>query len=219
MRGRVWTEGAPGLWPEQDPPGNDPGGMGFKNHTPSPGRFLSCISCIILFAGRNIKVSSTKMAVKKSDDILIIGAGVFGLSTALELTKRGYTKITVLDRHVPPVVDGSSVDISRIIRADYAHPVYAQMALEAYKGWTSTYSGFYHESGFILLSETPENPYLEGSKQNILAKGGYVDEFSNISEMSSIYPSIEADLPSSSGYHNPVGGWADAAGSISHLAS
>ncbi|KAF7515178.1 hypothetical protein PCG10_003566 [Penicillium crustosum] len=151
------------------------------------------------------------MAVKKSDDILIIGAGVFGLSTALELTKRGYTKITVLDRHVPPVVDGSSVDISRIIRADYAHPVYAQMALEAYKGWTSTYSGFYHESGFILLSETPENPYLEGSKQNILAKGGYVDEFSNISEMSSIYPSIEADLPSSSGYHNPVGGWADAA--------
>lgn len=34
MRGCVWTEGAPGPWPEQDPPGNDPGGMGFKNHTP-----------------------------------------------------------------------------------------------------------------------------------------------------------------------------------------
>ncbi|KAJ5531668.1 hypothetical protein N7527_005061 [Penicillium freii] len=86
------------------------------------------------------------MAVKKSDDILIIGAGVFGLSTALELTKRGYSNITVLDRHVPPIVDGSSVN-SRIIRADYADPVYSQMALEAYKGWTSTYSDFYHQSG------------------------------------------------------------------------
>ncbi|OQD68908.1 hypothetical protein PENPOL_c002G09246 [Penicillium polonicum] len=159
------------------------------------------------------------MAVKKSDNILIIGAGVFGLSTALELTKRGYSNITVLDRHVPPVVDGSSVDISRIIRADYADPVYSQMALEAYKGWTSTYSNFYHQSGFIMLSETPENPYVEGSKRNILDKGGHVDEFSNINQMSSIYPSIEANLPSSSGYHNPVGGWADAAGSISHLAS
>jgi sarcosine oxidase/L-pipecolate oxidase len=159
------------------------------------------------------------MTVNKNDVILIIGAGIFGLSTALELTKRGYTNITVLDRHVPPVVDGSSVDISRIIRADYADPVYAQMALEAYKGWTSTYSDFYHKSGFILFSETPRNPYLESSKQNIVDKGGQVDEFSNISQMSSIYPSIEAKIPSSPGYHNPVGGWADAAGSISQLAS
>ncbi|OJJ00707.1 hypothetical protein ASPVEDRAFT_51832 [Aspergillus versicolor CBS 583.65] len=156
---------------------------------------------------------------QKSDPILIIGAGVFGLSTALELTKRGYTNITVLDRHVPPVVDGSSVDISRIIRADYADPIYAQMALEAYKGWTSTYSDFYHQSGFILLSETANNKYLQSSKQNIIDKGGHVDDFSDISQMRSLYPSIEARLPAAEGYHNPVGGWADAAGSIGHLAS
>ncbi|KAL4930249.1 uncharacterized protein BDV17DRAFT_289853 [Aspergillus undulatus] len=75
------------------------------------------------------------MPVSQNDPILITGAGVFGLSTALELTRRGYTNIAVLDRHVPPVVDGSSVDISRIIRADYAGPIYAQMALEASAFW------------------------------------------------------------------------------------
>ncbi|KAL4971950.1 FAD dependent oxidoreductase [Aspergillus desertorum] len=159
------------------------------------------------------------MTNRKSDSILIVGAGVFGLSTAFELTKRGYTNITVLDRHVPPVVDGSSVDISRIIRADYADPVYAQMALEAYKGWTSTYADFYHESGFIMISETAFNPYIEKSKQNIIDKGGLVDEFSNIAQMRALSQGIEADLPSAQGYRNPRGGWADAAGSIGRLAS
>jgi sarcosine oxidase/L-pipecolate oxidase len=35
--------------------------------------------------------------------VVIVGAGVFGLSTALELRERGFTKVTVLDRQVPPV--------------------------------------------------------------------------------------------------------------------
>jgi sarcosine oxidase/L-pipecolate oxidase len=34
----------------------------------------------------------------KNDAIIIVGAGVFGLSTALHLAKRGYTNVTVFDR-------------------------------------------------------------------------------------------------------------------------
>ncbi|KAL2830435.1 FAD dependent oxidoreductase [Aspergillus pseudoustus] len=153
-----------------------------------------------------------------ADAILIIGAGVFGLSTALELTKRGYRNITVLDRHVPPVVDGSSVDISRIIRADYADPIYAQMALEAQEGWSTTYSDFYHKSGFVLFSDK-SNAYLQKSKETILEKGGYVDELSDLSQLRRLYPAVEANVPGAQGYHNPSGGWADAAGSIGLLAS
>lgn len=33
-----------------------------------------------------------------SDPVLIVGAGVFGLSTALHLAKRGFNDITVLDK-------------------------------------------------------------------------------------------------------------------------
>lgn len=40
----------------------------------------------------------------KQRQIVIVGAGVFGLSTALELSNRGFQSITVLDRHVPPVL-------------------------------------------------------------------------------------------------------------------
>jgi glycine/D-amino acid oxidase-like deaminating enzyme len=35
---------------------------------------------------------------KDKDQIIIIGAGIFGLSTAIHLAQRGYTQITVFDR-------------------------------------------------------------------------------------------------------------------------
>ena len=41
--------------------------------------------------------------MSQNDRIVIIGAGVFGLSTAVELSNLGYKDIVVLDRHVPPV--------------------------------------------------------------------------------------------------------------------
>ena len=34
----------------------------------------------------------------KDDPILIVGAGIFGLSTALHLARRGYRHVTVFDR-------------------------------------------------------------------------------------------------------------------------
>lgn len=40
------------------------------------------------------------MAIRpsKNDPIVIVGAGIFGLSTALHLTRRGYQDVTVFDR-------------------------------------------------------------------------------------------------------------------------
>ncbi|KAJ5081654.1 hypothetical protein NUU61_009918 [Penicillium alfredii] len=159
------------------------------------------------------------MSPSKSDSILIVGAGVFGLSTALELKKRGYSDITVVDRYVPPAVDGSSVDISRIIRSDYADPIYSQMAREAYQGWTTEYQDQYHQSGFVLLSETPQNTYMEKSKAVIRASGGKVDDLPDATQLLNTYPNVQANLSGLNGYHNPVGGWADAGGSIQKLAS
>src|SRR5689334_22504431 len=76
--------------------------------------------------------------------ILIIGSGVFGLSTALALASRdvfAQSSITVIDRSDPsqpgafPSPDAASVDTSRIIRADYADPAYAALGDEAQVQW------------------------------------------------------------------------------------
>ena len=54
--------------------------------------------------------------------VIIVGAGVFGLSTALAINRRfPSTSVTVVDRYTPPVPDATSVDTSRIIRPGVCH--------------------------------------------------------------------------------------------------
>ncbi|KAL0265002.1 hypothetical protein SLS55_000958 [Diplodia seriata] len=66
------------------------------------------------------------------DSVIIVGAGVFGLSTALAIERRfPTTLITVIDRLMPPVVDGTSVDTSRVIRPDYVYQAYERLAVKS----------------------------------------------------------------------------------------
>lgn len=110
--------------------------------------------------------------------ILIIGSGVFGLSTAYALARRdvfSQTSITVVDRAasasdrdpVFPARDSSSIDSSRIIRADYADPAYTKLAAEAQRQWRQAEGpddlgaeGRYTESGLVMVADgtPPENP-------------------------------------------------------------
>ncbi|KAI2627101.1 FAD dependent oxidoreductase [Hypomontagnella submonticulosa] len=121
--------------------------------------------------------------------ILIIGAGVFGLSTALALTKRAEfaaTSITVLDRSpdrgVFPARDASSIDSSRIIRSDYADPAYAALASEAQAHWRQTDpdslggEGRYTESGFLLAANAEPLTREDGSQTGMAyAKKSWVN--------------------------------------------
>ncbi|KAE8149756.1 FAD dependent oxidoreductase [Aspergillus avenaceus] len=156
----------------------------------------------------------SNISTSKAESILIVGAGAFGLSTALELTSRGYTNITVLDRYSPPVPDGSSVDVSRVIRTEYADPVYSQMAQEALQGWKSEYKDHYHHTGFAMLSETASNPYIKKTLEIVHDQGRVLDEFVDGNGLKQPYPDIRADFSSLRAYHNREGGWADAEGSI-----
>ncbi|KAJ5084919.1 hypothetical protein NUU61_009498 [Penicillium alfredii] len=85
----------------------------------------------------------------KNERIVIVGAGAFGLSTALTLVQQGYNSVTVLDRSMPPVPDGSS------------DPVYARIAKEAYDLWkTPEYQDAFHSTPcqWVCQDSTPEQP-------------------------------------------------------------
>lgn len=89
--------------------------------------------------------------------ILIIGSGVFGLSTAWSLTQDPHflkSKITLLDRAAFPAPDGSSIDSSRIVRADYPDAAYARLAAEAQQKWRGEFGaeGRYTECGLSIFS-------------------------------------------------------------------
>lgn len=156
--------------------------------------------------------------LSKDESILIVGAGVFGLSTALELKQRGYRDVTVLDRYPPPVVDGSSVDISRVIRVDYADPLYGKMAREAHQGWTTEYKDHYHSSGFVMVCNTSGSSYIDQAMEVNKEMGSKLDVYPDARQVVERYPSIPSHFDSTlKAYVNGLGGWADAEESIREL--
>ncbi|KEY63984.1 hypothetical protein S7711_07981 [Stachybotrys chartarum IBT 7711] len=167
--------------------------------------------------------------------ILIVGAGVFGLSSAWALTKRPFfadTSIVVVDdtRGTFPASDGASVDSSRIIRADYANAAYADLASKAQEEWRKQGDddlggqGRYTESGFITSANTFEEvsvggktgmEYAKASLDNVLRlmkeKGAQEQParvFHNKEDIQS-YLGVQGD-PGDWGYLNYGSGWAHA---------
>jgi sarcosine oxidase / L-pipecolate oxidase len=159
--------------------------------------------------------------VTKDQSVLIVGAGVFGLSTALALKERGFSDITVIDRYNPPVPDGSSNDISRIIRPDYVDQFYGRMAKEAIQSWRSSslYRPHYHETGFLMSSETPNDPYLAKNMDNLRLQGQSPRNFESNADIKQTFPGLAAMQSSLTGYLNPNAGWADAAGAVRAVAT
>jgi len=154
---------------------------------------------------------------QKDAQVLVVGAGVFGLTLALELKRRGYKYVTVLDRYLPPVPDGSSVDISRVVRPDYADQFYADMAVDAIKGWETEFSAYFHRSGLLSLSETQKHPYIQQACENLRNLGLSVSECSG-KVARKRFPMIHGDISHMIGYNNTGCGWADAEQSILYLA-
>ncbi|KAL2021278.1 hypothetical protein VTK56DRAFT_7357 [Thermocarpiscus australiensis] len=127
------------------------------------------------------RASSASLPFSPPSSILIIGSGVFGLTTALALTRRqifANCSITVVDRADPsqpgafPSPDAASTDSSRIIRADYADPAYAALGEEAQTEWCKQNKptdlgaqGRYHEAGLVLVADAAPADGAPSSKK------------------------------------------------------
>ncbi|KAI1405055.1 FAD dependent oxidoreductase [Hypoxylon fuscum] len=83
-------------------------------------------------------------AIAPSSKIIIIGSGVFGISTALWLARSKYTDVTVFDMQdtasigYDPLsgIDSASADLNKIIRFSYGSEIeYQRLATEAARMW------------------------------------------------------------------------------------
>lgn len=90
--------------------------------------------------------------LSKSESIIVVGAGTFGLSTAWHLARAGYTDVTVIDRHDAPSIASAGYDLNKIFRTEYAEEAYTRLAKEAREVWLNepVLRGCYHESGCTL---------------------------------------------------------------------
>ena len=59
--------------------------------------------------------------LNKYEPVPILGAGTFGLSTALHLSRAGHADITLLDSSaLLPLANSAGNDLNKIVRAEYA---------------------------------------------------------------------------------------------------
>jgi sarcosine oxidase len=72
--------------------------------------------------------------VEETADVVVVGLGVIGLSTAHALARRG-RRVVGIDRLGTGHPATSSTGPSRSIRVAYDEPVYAALAREAFEGW------------------------------------------------------------------------------------
>jgi sarcosine oxidase/L-pipecolate oxidase len=89
----------------------------------------------------------------ENESYLIIGAGVFGASTALHLRRaKPSATITLLDRTPFPNPSAASHDVNKIVRADYDDIFYMKLALDAVEHWRTDpiFKDYYHETGMAF---------------------------------------------------------------------
>ena len=154
-------------------------------------------------------------------DVIIVGAGVFGVSAALELVRRGHA-VTLVDPGPLPHPDASSTDISKMVRPDYgADYFYSRFALECITQWRKWNSEIgrplYHETGFLVLAGGEMRPggFEHDSREALLRLGHEVDRIGG-GELHRLFPAWSADQYPD-GYFNPQAGWAESRNVVSWL--
>ncbi|RMJ22504.1 FAD dependent oxidoreductase [Aspergillus sp. HF37] len=156
---------------------------------------------------------------------LIIGAGIFGLSTAFHLALRDprhASRITILDRAPAPSAPAASTDLNKIVRADYSSPLYMELGFGAISAWKEPpFRDFYHQTGWVMMDEE-DSDLAERVRANFRACGreeGIADLTED--EVRSKWGGLLNDTDYTGFgryYFNATAGWADAGAAVARLA-
>ena len=159
----------------------------------------------------------------KKYDFLILGAGIFGLSTAIELAHKKY-KVGVLNPDKIPHPLAASTDISKVVRMEYGADLeYMEMVIESMEGWRAWNDLFqdtlYHEVGYILLAkesmESKRQSYEGTSYQNLLKKGFKPERFDS-TQLAQRFPAFNPEVYTDGFFHS-IGGFVESGRIITTL--
>ena len=155
--------------------------------------------------------------------VLVVGGGIFGITAALELRRRGWL-VTVLDPGPIPHEGASSTDVSKVVRMDYGSDRFyhelAELALEGWDRWNHDWpTSLYHEDGFLILSPAPMAPGgYEYESFEVLRARGYTPQRLDLQSAPGRYPQWDfARYPD--GYFNARAGWAESGAVVGRLVS
>lgn len=153
--------------------------------------------------------------------VVIVGAGVFGTSAALELVQRGHP-VTLLDPGPIPHILAASTDISKVLRMDYgADEFYMELMEAAFDGWDRWNKQWgaelYHQTGMLFLVVKPmASGGFEHESYQLLQARGHPAERLTMEQVSERFPAWNVERYAEA-YLNPRAGWAESGEVVARL--
>jgi sarcosine oxidase / L-pipecolate oxidase len=143
--------------------------------------------------------------------IIVVGAGIFGVTAALELTRRGH-RVELFDPGPLPNPHAASTDISKFVRMDYgADDLYTELGelcLERWRDlnvhWNET---LYNETGLVVMGreQMRAGSFEYESFVRLERRGTGVVRLGS-RELKARFPEWAAERYPD-GYYNPRAGW------------
>lgn len=142
--------------------------------------------------------SSPGVGMKRNPDVVVVGAGVFGVWTALLLARQGVSE-DLLDAYGPGNSRSSSGGETRLMRAAYGdRNIYTRMAIESYAQWEElqerSSEAILLQTGRLVL-ETDENERTAAVeyRRTMESFGIRTTEILDASEVGYRWPQIRSD--------------------------
>src|SRR5438477_7994860 len=110
--------------------------------------------------------------------VIVVGAGINGVTSAIELKKRGH-QVTLLDPGPLPHPLAASTDISKAVRAAYGpdedYTALADRSVKLWRTWNTKFGAkLYHETGVLFVCRDPMRPGdFEYESSRVFEKKGH----------------------------------------------
>ena len=153
--------------------------------------------------------------------VAVVGAGVFGVTAALALRRRGY-RVTLIDPGPLPHPLAASTDISKVVRLDYGpdadYTALMERALDGWREWNAVWpEPLFHETGIAFLCRAPMSPGgFEHDSFDLLCARGHRPERLDARAITTRFPAWQPGRYVD-GYFNPDGGWAESGRVVARL--
>lgn len=153
--------------------------------------------------------------------IHVIGAGIFGVTAALELRRRG-EEVSLFDAGTIPNPLAESTDISKAVRMDYGadedYVAQMEIALDGWREWNARWKApLFHETGVTFLTSDMKPGSFEHDSYTLLRKRGHPIERLDEKTLADRFPAWRGSAMVD-GYFNPRGGFVESGRVVARLA-
>lgn len=161
-----------------------------------------------------------RVASQGMSHIVIIGAGTFGLSTCLELLRKGEKNVSLVDPYPIPSPLSAGNDVNKIVQTTVADGFYSDLAIESLARWRSdpVYKEAFHETGIIYGGVSAEAiEEIEERKELLKDRGHPFQVLETAEQFAGLIKPIDNDFHDADGirfknwkgyYQKDTCGWA-----------